>query len=84
MIIKTANCEFLIQESGQSTGCIFVFSDSLEELQRLFGSSEIDYSSIQEWKYQVCTCKQDLANALILLVKEISYTDFGLSSLQQV
>lgn len=84
MIIQTSNCSFLIEESGRVDGCIFVYSDSLEEMQRLFGSSEIEYSHRDEGKYRVCTCKQDLANALILLVKEINYADFGQSRFQQI
>ena len=83
MIIQTSTCDFLIEESGLADGCISVYSDSLEELQRLFGSLEIEYSSRAEGKYKVCTCKQDLANALILLVKEINYSDFGQSKFQQ-
>lgn len=83
MIIQTSICDFLIEESGKADGCVFVYSDSLEEIQRLFGSSEVEYSSRNDWKYCVCTCKQDLANTLILLVKEISYRDFTQSRFQQ-
>jgi hypothetical protein len=83
MIIQTSNCDFLIEDSGKTNGCVSVFSDSLEEMQRLFGSSEIEYSQRMDRKYKVCTCKQDLANALILLVKEINYLNFELSRLQQ-
>jgi hypothetical protein len=84
MIIQTLTCDFLIEDSGQVDGCISVYSDSLEELQRLFESSEIEYSSKIEWKYRACTCKQDLANALILIVKEINYSNFNQSRFQQV
>jgi hypothetical protein len=84
MIIQTLICDFLIEDNGQVDGCISVYSDSLEELQRLFGSSEIEYSSKDGGKYRVCTCKQDLANALILMVKEIDYSDFYLSKFRQV
>lgn len=84
MIIQTSTCDFLIEESGRADGCISVFSDSLEEIQRLFGSSEIEYSAKGDRRYKVCTCKQDLANALILLVKEINYSDFNQSRFFQV
>ena len=83
MIIQTFNSDFLIEESGRAAGCIFVYSNSLEELQRLFGSSEIEYSQRNDWKYKVCTCKQDLANALILMVKEINYSNFNLLGINQ-
>lgn len=84
MIIQTTNCEFLIESSDQTAGCVFIYSDSLEEIQRFFGSSEVEYSSRNQWKYMVTTCKQEFANALILMVKEINYTNFGLPSLQQL
>ncbi len=83
MIIQTSTCEFLIESSDRVDGCVFVFSDSLEEIQRLFGSSEVEYSAKQNWKYMTCTCKQNFANALILMVKEITYLDFELSRFLQ-
>lgn len=83
MIIQTSNCDFLIEDSGRADGCIAVYSSSLEELHRFFGSSVIEFSSKNDWKYCVCTCKQDLANAMILMVKEISYSNFNLLSLHQ-
>lgn len=83
MIIQTINCDFLIEESGRTNGCISVYSDSLDEIQRLFGSLEIERFDRTDWKYKVCTCKQDLANALILMVKEINYSDFTQSRFQQ-
>ncbi|HSF54455.1 MAG TPA: hypothetical protein VLA71_11915 [Algoriphagus sp.] len=83
MIIQTSICDFLIEESGKADGCVFIYSDSLEEIQRLFGSSEVEYSSRNDWKYRAFTCKQDLANALILMVKEINYRDFTDARFQQ-
>lgn len=84
MIIQTTDCEFLIESSDQTAGCVFIYSDSIEELQRLFGSSEVEYSAKDNWRYMVSTCKQEFANALILMVKEINYTDFDLPSLQRL
>lgn len=84
MIIQTSICDFLIEESGKVDGCVFVYSDSLDEIQRLFGSSEVEYSNRNDWKYRVCICKQDLANTLILLVKEVNYSDFAQARFQQV
>lgn len=83
MIIQTSTSDFLIEECGKTDGCVFVYSDSLEEIQRLFGSSEVEYSMREDWKFRVCTCKQDLANALILMVKEINYRDFVQERFQQ-
>lgn len=84
MIIQTSSGDFLIEESGKADGCVFVYSDSLEEIQRLFGSSEVEYSLREDWKFKVFTCKQDLANALILMVKEISYRTFGQEKFHQI
>jgi hypothetical protein len=77
MIILTSTCEFLIESSNQTAGCVFIYSASIEELQPLFGSSEVEYSSKDNWRYMISTCKQKFSNALILLVKEIIYTDFA-------
>ena len=76
MIIQTTHSEFLIVGNERPDGCVHIFCDSLEELQRFFGSSEVEYASKPGWKYKVNSCKQEFANALILMVKEISYTDF--------
>ncbi len=84
MIIQTTTGDFLIEASNRADGCITVFSDSLEELQRLFGSLEIEYSARKGRKYKVCTCKQDLANAMILLVKEIDYSRFDQVKYQHI
>jgi hypothetical protein len=78
MIIQTLKCDFLIEGSGEMDGTLFIYSDSIDELQRLFGSSAVEYSSKPEWKYRALTCKQDFANALILIVKEIDYRNFSL------
>jgi hypothetical protein len=83
MIIQTSKCDLLIEESGQTKGYVSIYSDSLEEIQRLFGSVVIEKIDRNDWKYTVCTCKQDLANALILIVKEINYSDFTQARFQQ-
>ena len=79
MIIKTNKCDFLIENSGGLDGGLNVYSDSLEELQRLFGSHVVEHSKREEWKYKAHTCKQDFANALILILKEVDYLDFNSS-----
>lgn len=84
MVIQTSKCDFLIEDSGRRDGCVYVYSENLEEIQRLFGSLETEYSTKAEWKYRVSTCKQDLANALILIVKEVEYLNFATERFQQV
>ncbi len=83
MIIQTSKCDFLIEECGRKDGCVFIYSENLEEIQRLFGSFETEYASKGDWKYRVSICKQDLANALILMVKEVNYQEFCPIKFQQ-
>jgi hypothetical protein len=82
MIIQTFTCEFLIEKSDKNDGSVAVYSNSLEEIQRFFGSLEIEFLPTMDWKYKVCTCKQDLSNVLIHMVKEIDYSDFPLVHLK--
>ncbi len=82
MIIQTSSGDFLIEESENNSGSLLVYSGELEEIQRLFGSSEIELTARPMWKYRVSICKQTLANVLLLLVKEVTYTDFSREKLQ--
>lgn len=84
MVIQTSKCDFLIEECGRKDGCVFVYSDSLDEIQRFFGSLETEYSTKMDWKYRVTTCKQDLTNSLILMVKEVNYLNFFEKNYQKV
>jgi hypothetical protein len=84
MIIQTFKADFLIEEDGTNSGGVFIYSDNLEEMQRLFGSSEYEYSSRSDWKYRVSICKQDLVNTFILMVKEVNYQDFTETRIKEV
>lgn len=83
MIIQTSQCDFLVEECGGRDGYVYVYSENLEEIQRFFGSAETEYSSTGDWKYRVSICKQDLANSLILMVKEVNYKNFDLARFQR-
>lgn len=76
MLIQTINGDFLIERNPSKADCIKIRTNSKEELQRFFGSLEIIHTSDSDFPFQVCTCKQEFANALILMVKEIEYPDF--------
>ncbi|MDX5338304.1 MAG: hypothetical protein LPK25_04700 [Cyclobacteriaceae bacterium] len=76
MIIQTLNSEFLIESCSQSAGCLYIYSNNEEELERFFGSAKTETILDGEWRYRTKTCKQDFANALIHLVKEIDYSQF--------
>lgn len=77
MRIQTTRASFLIEVSENNKGCLFIKSESNEELHRFFGSLEIESSGNPEHPFQVKACKQEFANALILMVKEIDYTTFS-------
>lgn len=76
MLIHTNKSSFLIEGDGDK-GCVFIKSDLKDELHRLFGSLAIESSGNSEFPYQVKACKQEFANALILMVKEVDYSSFS-------
>lgn len=76
MLIQTSNGNFLIERNISKPDCVKIKTNSQEELQRFFGSCKIDSSSDSEFPFQICACKQEFANALILMVKEIEYPNF--------
>lgn len=76
MLIYTTKSSFLIEGESESKGCVIIRSDSNLELQRFFGSLKIEPSKNSAFSYQVTACKQEFANALILMVKEIDYSTF--------
>lgn len=82
MIIQTSNANFLIEKSESNNGCVSISSNSQEELYRFFGSLEITYTNDPIYSYTVCACKQEFANAMIVMVKEIDYSEFLGFSLQ--
>jgi len=82
MIIQTSTAKFLIEKNNSKNGCISIHCNSLEELYRFFGSLEISETNDFTYAYMVRACKQEFANALILMVKEIDYTEFAEFSLQ--
>ena len=77
MLIQTSKANFLIEKNLGKSDCVKIKADSKEELQRYFGSSNVQFSIEQQFPFQVLACKQEFANALILMVKEIEYSDFG-------
>ncbi len=84
MIIQTSTAQFLIKNCNTNVGCVTISSDSLEELNRFFGSLQITPSSDPCFPHAVCACKQEFSNALILMVKEIDYSDFSKYNFSQV
>ncbi len=77
MRIQTTKSSFLIESNENKKGCLFIKSESSDELHRFFGSLVIEPTGNSEYPYQVKACKQEFANALILMVKEIDYSAFS-------
>lgn len=82
MIIQTSTANFLIEKCEANNSCVSIRSNSQEELFRFFGSLEIKIMDDLFYAFEVCACKQEFANALILMVKEIDYSEFSAFSLQ--
>ena len=79
MKIQTIKSSFLIEEDENKKGCLFIKSDSNDEFHRFFGSLDIESTGSSEYPFQVKVCKQEFANALILMIKEIDYSTFSQS-----
>ncbi|MEB2779751.1 hypothetical protein U3A58_05040 [Algoriphagus sp. C2-6-M1] len=82
MIIQTATANFMIEKCDPNNGCVIIRSNSEEELFRFFGSLEISVTNDLYYAYEARACKQELTNAMILMVKEIDYSEFSEFSLQ--
>ncbi|MEP0713274.1 hypothetical protein [Algoriphagus sp.] len=81
MKIQTTTADFLIEKCEFDTGCVCIRSNSQDELFRFFGSLEINLTQDTHFTYEVRACKQEFANALIVMVKEIDYSEFSEFSL---
>jgi len=81
MEINTQAASFLIERSPKNDGCVIIQSTSEIELIRFFGSLSIGYSANSTHPYFVKACKQEFANALIIMVKEIDYSQFSTISI---
>lgn len=81
MFIQTENGDFLIEKDLDKPDYVRIKTNSREELERFFGSVEITFTNRKEYPYQIFACKQEIANALILMLKEIEYSDFDVQEL---
>jgi hypothetical protein len=84
MIIQTPSAKFLIEPCENRKDYVLVNSNSKEELDRLFGSFDVSENNSQEYPFQVKSCKQEFANALITMVKEIWNSHFSNLDLQLI
>ena len=76
MLVQISNATFLIENCEKDKSCISVKSDSQEELYRLFCSSKALEIVSGPMPYKLRVSRQEFSNSLIMLVKEIDYTNF--------
>jgi hypothetical protein len=76
MIITSSYGIFSIVNSIKDQDQLLVRSESKEELVRIFDEKRVLQSENQKFGFYVPMCKQEFANTLIMLVKEINYGDF--------
>lgn len=82
MEITTRSARFLIESREPKGGCIEIQCTSEIELHRFFGSMSIYHTGNSNYPYAVKSCKQEFTNALILMVKEVDYSDFSSSHIE--
>ena len=76
---QTKSSSILIEKPCAQSSCVVIKCDSEIELIRLFGSLRIEKTDDLNFPYKVTTCKQEYADALLLLIKEIDYDEFFMS-----
>lgn len=76
MLLQISNASFLIENCEKDKSCISVKSDSQEELYRLFCSSKALEIVSGPMPFKLRVSRQEFSNSLIMLVKEIDYTNF--------
>lgn len=82
MIIATSHAKFLIESCENRKDWVIINSNSKEELDRFFGSLDVIKTDSEKYPFQVKTCKQEFANALIIMIKEIDYSNFWSLNMQ--
>lgn len=75
MIIKTIHGTFSIYSSGKDSDKLVVKSKDKASLTRIFDEQRIIQSQSEEAGFFVKLCKQEFAHTLILMVKEVNYSD---------
>jgi len=76
MIIKSIHGTFSIHSSGKDQDRLLVKSDDKKSLMRIFDEKRVVQNQSENNMYFVSLCKQEFAHTLILMVKEVNYSDF--------
>ena len=76
MVIKSLHGVFFIVTSKKDKNQLLIRSKSKSELIRIFGGKRIVQYDQGEIDYEISVCRQEFANTLIMMIKEINYDDF--------
>ncbi|MFD2200705.1 hypothetical protein [Shivajiella indica] len=77
MIITSLHGTFSINSCEKDQDKLIVRSKEKDSLMRIFDSKRIIQCEIDGSSYFVTLCKQEFAHSLIMLVKEVNYSDFN-------
>ncbi len=76
MIVTSLYGTYSIVNCGKDQDQLLVRAKSKEELTRIFDGKRVLKSEGSEYEFYLSMCKQEFANALIMMVKDIDYGDF--------
>ena len=75
MVITSLHGNFSIIASEKDQNQLFVRSHEKRELSSVFGEKRILMYEGEGFNFYVSICKQEFANTLIMMVKEVNYSD---------
>ncbi len=81
MWIRSIYGAISVVHAPQSPDHLFIKAKEKAELSRLFDEHRIMVHEGDQLKYSVSICKQEFADTLIKMIKEIDYTDFNMEIL---
>lgn len=81
MIIKSIRGTFSVQSYGKDQDKLIVKSSNKASLMKIFDEKRVVELPSDKNIYCVSLCKQEFVHTLILLVKEVNYSDFNQTNL---
>lgn len=75
MVITSLHGTFSIIASEKDQDQLFVRSNVKRELSSVFGEKRVSNYAGEGFEFCVSICKQEFANTLIMMVKEVNYSD---------
>jgi len=83
MLIQSLHGNFSIIASGKDQDLLFIRSNEKSELSNIFGEMRVSRYDGEGLEFYVAIRKQEFTNTLIMMVKEINYSDLG-KELQEI